>query len=267
MQFLTKVFERFEEEILKPVYKLYEHYLWNQIKDNQMPQHIGIIPDGNRRWAKRHGYEYTFGHKMGYEKVSQVLDWIWNLKVKAVTLYVLSTENCLKRSEEEKQNIFQLLYMGLEQLENDRRIYDSKVKVKIIGNFELIPDWIIKKAKEVEEKTEKNELRILNIAVCYGGRHEIIEAIKKIASDYKKGVISLNEIDENKVSSYLFTSDSPDPDLIIRTSGEERISNFLLWQGAYSELFFTDVYWPEFRKIDLWRAIRSFQKRRRNFGK
>lgn len=254
-------------KLLAPVYKIYEKYLWSQIKDKQMPAHIGIIPDGNRRWAKEHGYEYTFGHKKGYEKMQQVIEWIWDLDVKAITIFVLSTENCLKRSEEEKQNIFELLYEGLDRLEKDNRIYRSEVKVNVIGNLSVLPKWVMEKASELEEKTRSHKKRILNIAVCYGGRYEIMEAIKRIADDYKKGLIKLEDINESKISEYLFTKDSPDPDLIIRTSGEERISNFLLWQSAYSELFFTDVYWPEFRRIDLWRAIRSFQMRRRNFGK
>lgn len=258
--------EKIISVLMKPVYKLYEKYLWTQIKDGKKPQHIAIIPDGNRRWAKKQGLEYFIGHKAGYERAQEVLQWIWDLDIKAATIYVLSTENCLRRSPEEKENIFNLLSEALIKLKTERRIFESKVKVRVIGNYDLIPEKVKVLAKEVEEATANHQERILNIAVCYGGRYEIIEAIKSIASDYKNGKISLEEINEQLVGNYLLTKDSPDPDLIIRTSGEERISNFLLWQSAYSELYFTDVYWPEFRKIDLWRAIRSFQKRKRNFG-
>jgi len=252
--------------LTKPLYRVYERYLWEQIKDGSMPQHIAIIPDGNRRWARKQGLEEFLGHRAGYERAQQVLEWIWELGIKATTIYVLSTENCLKRSAEEKENIFNLLSEALVKLKTDERIFRSKVKIRVIGNYDLIPESVKKLAREVEEATAENNERILNIAVCYGGRHEIIEAIKSIASDYREGKIGIEDIDERLVSSYLLTKDSPDPDLIIRTSGEERISNFLLWQSAYSELYFTDVYWPEFRKIDLWRAIRSYQKRKRNFG-
>jgi len=258
--------ERFIIEAMKPVYYLYEKYLWNQIKGKLMPQHIAIIPDGNRRWAKKQGLEYFIGHRAGYERAQEVLKWIWELGIKTATIYVLSTENCLKRSKEEKENIFSLLAEALENLKVDRRIFENGVKVRVIGNYQLLPENICRLAKEVEEVTSHHRDRILNIAVCYGGRYEIIEAIKSIATDYKRGAIELENINEELVSKYLFTKESPDPDLIIRTSGEERISNFLLWQSAYSELYFTDVYWPEFRKIDLWRAIRSYQKRKRNFG-
>ncbi|MGC8909786.1 MAG: polyprenyl diphosphate synthase [Fervidicoccaceae archaeon] len=258
--------EKILTTLMKPIYVLYEKYLWSQIKDGKRPQHIAIIPDGNRRWAKKQGLEYFIGHRAGYERAQEVLQWIWDLDIRAATIYVLSTENCLKRSEEEKENIFNLLSEAFVKLKTDRRIFDAKVKVRVIGNYDLIPDKVKKLARELEEATSNHSERILNIAVCYGGRHEILEAIKSIAIDYKKGKLEVEEINEQLVSNYLLTKDSPDPDLIIRTSGEERISNFLLWQSAYSELYFTDVYWPEFRKIDLWRAIRSFQRRKRNFG-
>ncbi|MEM0020662.1 MAG: polyprenyl diphosphate synthase [Fervidicoccaceae archaeon] len=258
--------EKIVEKAIKPIYRIYEKYLWSQIKNKDMPQHIAIIPDGNRRWARRQGLEEFIGHRVGYERAQDVLQWIWDLGVKVVTIYVLSTENCIKRSKEEREHIFFLLTEALKKIKEERRIYDSKVKVRVIGNESLIPDDVKRLAREVEIATANHGERLLNIAVCYGGRYEIIEAIKSIARDFSSGKLRIDEIDEKLVSSYLFTKDSPDPDLIIRTSGEERISNFLLWQSAYSELYFTDVYWPEFRKIDLWRAIRSYQKRRRNFG-
>ncbi len=253
--------------VLKPIYRIYEKRLYNQIKNYPMPVHIGIIPDGNRRWADKHGYDYFIGHKSGYEKMQDVLEWIWELGIKVVTIYAMSTENCTKRSPTEREHLFNLMEKAFEELIHDRRIHDRQVKVKVIGNLSLVPEKALKKAREAEAATSHYNERLLNVAICYGGRHEILEAIKKVAREYKDGKIDLEKLDEEMVRNYLFTKESPDPDLIIRTSGEERISNFLLWQSAYSELYFTDVYWPDFRKIDLWRAIRCYQKRKRNFGK
>ncbi len=252
--------------LVKPVYWLYEKKLYREIKDGPKPIHIGIIPDGNRRWAQSHGLELFLGHEFGYEKMQEVLEWIWELGIKYVTIYAMSTENCIKRSPEEKKHLFDLIGRGLVELKKDARTHKRKIRVSIIGNPELVPEDVRMKGQELVEATKNYSERVLNIAICYGGRHEIVEAIKKISHDYKEGRLKLDDIDEDTVSKYMFTEGQPDLDLIIRTSGEERISNFLLWQSAYSELYFTDIYWPEFRRIDLWRAIRSFQRRRRNFG-
>ncbi len=253
--------------LLKPVYKIYEWWLWNQIRDGTVPKHVGIIPDGNRRWARLSGWDSIFGHEKGYEKMKQVLEWIWESGIKVVTIYAMSKENCCRRKPEERMHLFSIIKRGFEELLVDERIDKWKIKVRVIGRLNLVPEEVVSLAKKIEEKTREHNERILYIALCYGGRDEIIEATKKIVLDYEKGLITLDNLDENIYKKYLFTSDAPDPDLIIRTSGEERISNFLLWQSAYSELYFADAFWPEFRKIDLWRAIRSYQKRERRFGK
>ncbi len=253
--------------MLKPIYRLYEAWLWRQIRSGPMPTHVAIIPDGNRRWAESLGLDRKEGHKYGYSKMKNVLDWIWELGVKVVTIYAMSKENCCRRSKEEREHLFNLLKKAFRELREDRRIYERRVKVKAIGRLDMVPKEVVEEARLTEKATENHDERILYIAVCYGGRDEIIEATKKIAEDYKRGVISIKDFNEELFSKYLYTSEAPDPDLIIRTSGEERISNFLLWQSAYSELYFADVYWPEFRRIDLWRAIRSYQKRERRFGR
>jgi len=254
-------------KLLKPFYRVYEKWLWLQIKNGPFPNHIGIIPDGNRRWARRIGLEPAEGHLFGYEKIKETLRWIWDLNIKHVTIYAMSTENCKHRPPEEREKLFELAFKGLNELKNLPEIHKHRVKVRVIGDYSLVPSHLISAIKALEEETKNYDNYTLNIALCYGGRQEILDAIKRIVSDVVEGKLDPNDISEEVFKKYLYTNDSPDPDLIIRTSGEERISNFLLWQSAYSELYFCDVYWPEFRKIDFWRAIRSYQFRERRFGR
>ncbi len=253
--------------LLKPVYKVYEKWLWMQIRRGPFPVHIGIIPDGNRRWARLMNLDPWYGHEAGYHRIKKVLEWIWELGVKAVTVYAMSTENCTRRPPKEREKLFELARKGLKELINDEHIYKYRVKVKVIGNMELVPKDIIELAKDVEEKTNAFNERILYIALCYGGRQEIIDAVKNIARDVEKGLLKPNDINEDTFRKYLYTHEAPDPDLVIRTSGEVRVSNFLLWQLAYSELYFCEAFWPEFRRIDFWRAIRSYQHRERRYGR
>ena len=246
---------------------IYEKWLWLQIKDGPFPQHIGIIPDGNRRWARRLGLDPTQGHETGYERIKEVLNWIWDLNVKYVTIYAMSSENCRYRSRDEFNHLVSLLRRGVRELLESGEIEKRRIRVKVIGDLSYLPQDLVEEVKKLEEKSSVFKDRTLTIAVCYGGRQEIIEAVKKLISDYEKGLVKISDVTEETFSKYLMTSDLPDPDLVIRTSGEVRISNFLLWQTAYSELYFCDVYWPEFRRIDFWRAIRSYQARERRFGR
>lgn len=252
---------------LKPVYKLYEKWLWMQIKDGPVPKHIGIIPDGNRRWALKMGLNITEGHIFGYEKLKEVLKWIWELKIPYVTIFAMSTENCLYRSPEERENLFRLARQGLEELAEMPEVHKYRVKISVVGKLEYVPEDVKEVARKVQEATKHYNNYTLVIALCYGGRQDIVNAVKRIAEDVEKGLLKPSNITEEVFTKYLSTGGVPDIDLVIRTSGEERISNFLLWHLAYSELYFCDVYWPEFRKIDFWRAIRSFQKRERRFGR
>jgi len=253
--------------VAKPLYKVYEKWLWMQIRKGPFPVHIGIIPDGNRRWARERDLDPTYGHVYGYEKLKEVLKWIWELGIKYVTIYAMSSENCLYRPPEERENLFNLARRGLREIMEMDEIHRNKVRVRIFGKLDLVPRDILELAAKVEELTKSYSNFYLNIALCYGGRQEIIDAVKKLAREVLEGRMSIEDIDERTFSKFLYTSDCPDPDLIIRTSGEERISNFLLWQSAYSELYFCEAYWPEFRKIDFWRAIRSYQHRERRFGR
>jgi tritrans,polycis-undecaprenyl-diphosphate synthase [geranylgeranyl-diphosphate specific] len=249
-------------------YRFYERKLESQIRKDPLPNHVAIILDGNRRWAKYHFLASKGVHAIGADKAEQLLTWIYDLKIKITTLYVLSIEN-LDRDKKELDDIYNLLGIKLEKLYNDSRIHEREMKIKAIGNINALPQSIKNILFKLEKETNHYDLTFLNIAIAYGGQQELVDAIRKIALDVEKRELKISEITEQSIDSYLYTSHlpQPEPDLILRTSGEKRLSGFLLWQSAYSELVFMDVFWPEFRKIDLMRAIRTFQRRRRRYGK
>lgn len=249
------------------VYKIYEKNLWNQIKDETIPEHIGVVLDGNRRWALEHYLSAWDGHKRGADKVDDLLNWCLDLNVKTITLYIFSTEN-FNRPEREVQGLMQLFNERLKAIFSEERIHKNEVHIRAIGRLNQLPENTQKLISAVEESTKTYERHYLNLAIAYGGRAEIVDATKKIAEEAKTGKINIDNIDEELIGEHLYTAHlpKPEPDLIIRTSGEERLSGFLLWQGAYSELCFVDVFWPDFRRIDLWRAIRTYQHRERRYG-
>jgi tritrans,polycis-undecaprenyl-diphosphate synthase [geranylgeranyl-diphosphate specific] len=248
-------------------YKFYEKWLWHQTENGSKPEHIAIILDGNRRWASQKVLNPWFGHEKGAEKVEELLDWCIKLDVKSITIYAFSTEN-FRRSKGEVEEIMRIAEEEFRGILTDDRIHGNKVRVKFIGRASLLPENLQKLTAEVEAATQGYDKHFLNIAFAYGGRAEIVDAAKKIAEKVQEGKLVPEKVDERMFEQYLYTSHMPkqDPDLIIRTSGEERLSGFLLWQSAYSELCFLDVYWPDFRLIDLLRAVRTFQKRKRRFG-
>ena len=248
-------------------YKLYERWLWSQVKNGEKIEHIAIILDGNRRWASENELNPWLGHKKGAETVEQLLDWCERLGVKFVTLYTFSTEN-FRRSPEEIMAIMKIAEEKFRKLLTDERIHRNKVHVKVIGRVNLLPESLQQLIAEVEKATENYDQQFLNFAFAYGGRAEIVDAAKIIAEKVKDGELILEDVNEKTFEKYLYTAhmSNQEPDLIIRTSGEERLSGFLLWQSAYSELAFLDVYWPDFRLIDLLRAIRTFQTRKRRYG-
>ncbi|MEM2947509.1 MAG: polyprenyl diphosphate synthase [Candidatus Bathyarchaeia archaeon] len=248
-------------------YKLYERWLWHQVKNGVKPEHIAVILDGNRRWASEKDLDPWYGHKKGAEKVEKLLEWCLKLNVKSITLYAFSTEN-FRRPRKEVEEIMRIAFEKLQKIITDERIHKNRVKVKVIGRTSLLPEKLQKIIAEVEKATQNYDSHFLNVAFAYGGRAEIVDAAKKIAEKVRRKELALEDVDEELFEQYLYTSHLPkqDPDLIIRTSGEERLSGFLLWQSAYSELCFLDVYWPDFRLIDLLRAVRTFQVRKRRFG-
>lgn len=248
-------------------YKLYEKWLWLQVKNGPKLEHIAIIMDGNRRWATEKEKNPWLGHIKGADTVENLLDWCEQLGVKFVTLYTFSVEN-FRRKPVEIKEIMNIAEKRFRKLLTNERIHRNKVHVRVIGQVNLLPENLQKLISDVEEVTSKYNNQFLNFAFAYGGRAEILNATKTIAQKVKIGEIKIDEIDEKTFEQYLYTAHMPnqEPDLIVRTSGEERLSGFLLWQSAYSELVFLDVYWPDFRLIDLLRAMRTFQIRKRRFG-
>ncbi|MEN4006339.1 MAG: polyprenyl diphosphate synthase [Methanobacteriaceae archaeon] len=253
-------------EPLKPLYKIYEWYISRNLKPENMPKHIAIIMDGNRRYSKLRGNLQTIeGHKRGVDTLEKVLGWSIEFGVKIITAYAFSTEN-FKRPQEEVKGLMKLFQKKFEEIASNPKIHKNKVKVKAVGNLDLLPENVRKAIRLAEESTASYDKRIINIAIGYDGRMEIIDAIKKISNEFKEGKINLEDINEDLVNKNLYTAGLEDPNLIIRTSGEERLSGFLLWQSSYSELYFCDSLWPELRKVDFLRALRSYQERERRFG-
>jgi len=208
------------------------------------------------------------GHGRGADAVENLLDWCEQLDIKIVTLYALSAEN-LDRKDEELEFLYELIRLRLQKLYEDPRIHKNKMRVKGIGRIELLPNSIKEILQKLDDATKGYDSHFLNIALAYGGQFELVDAVKKIGEKIKDGTLKVNDIDKKEIESNLYTSHLPQssPDMILRTSGEKRLSGFLMWQSVYSELVFMDIFWPEFRKIDLMRAIRTYQERKRRLGK
>lgn len=252
--------------ITNTTYGIYEDQLEAEVFEGVIPQHIAIIMDGNRRYAREQGLETREGHIAGKEKIREVLRWCIKIGIKHLTVYAFSTEN-FNRDETEVDFLMKLIEESLREMADDPETVEKQVRIQMIGERDLIPQALSEAIDYAEEKTKGFDQYVFSMAIAYGGRQEIVSAFKDIARMVKEGQIDIDHIDEDVISKYLYTCDLPDPELVLRTSGELRLSNFLLWQLAYSELYFTDVYWPSFRYIDLLRAIRSYQQRGRRFGK
>lgn len=236
----------------------------NEVKKDKIPGHIAIIMDGNGRWAVKRRLPRSAGHEAGVESLKKAVMACIDIGVKYLTVYSFSSENWL-RPKEEVDFLLDLFIFSLKR--EVEELNSNGVKLKLIGQKESIPARVLEAFKDAENLTKKNDKLIFNIAFNYGSRKELIEVIKKIHVASNKKKIDINKIDEDAISDYLFTGGIPDPDLLIRTSGEYRISNFLLWQIAYTELYFTKTLWPDFREKHLFRAIMDYQKRSRRFGK
>jgi tritrans,polycis-undecaprenyl-diphosphate synthase [geranylgeranyl-diphosphate specific] len=205
------------------------------------------------------------GHDKGRQKLEDVLEWCLEIGVNMLTVYAFSTEN-VGRSRTEVDTLMRMFIQNFRRLGDDDRVHKHKIRVRVLGQRELLPKDLQEAIDYAENKTKDYDKYFFNLAVGYGGREEIVHGIRKLAEAVRAGKLNVEDINEKVFAEFLYTKDMPDPDLILRTSGEERISNFLLWQLAYSELYFSDIYWPGFRKIDFLRAVRSFQQRRRRFG-
>lgn len=248
-------------------YSAYEYRIEKEILAGDMPRHLAIIMDGNRRYAEEIlGADPKEGHRLGREKLEEVLHWCLELNIPILTVYAFSTEN-FNREETEVDYLMDLLEKSLYDFADDPKVHEHHVAIRVIGERDMLPEKVITAMEYALERTGMYTECVLNMAIAYGGRQDITNAVRKIAQDVLDGKISVSDIREETISDYISTYGLPDPDLVLRTSGEVRISNFLLWQMAYSELYFTDVYWPGFRHIDLLRAIRVFQQRKRRYGK
>jgi tritrans,polycis-undecaprenyl-diphosphate synthase [geranylgeranyl-diphosphate specific] len=234
-----------------------------------IPQHVGIILDGNRRFAKQLMKKPWEGHAMGLEKAREVLGWACERGIKYLTAYTLSLENINSRPKRELNLILKYIGQEADAIANNASHVAHKygVKVRFIGRTQILPDWLQKKMKKAESKTAKYKKHTLNVAVAYGGQQEIVDATREIINKSLKGVIKINQVNEKLFKHHLYTNGQPTPDLIIRTGGEKRLSNFLLYQGAYSELFFLDKKWPEITKNDLNGVLDEYKNRQRRFGK
>ncbi|MDD1776752.1 MAG: polyprenyl diphosphate synthase [Candidatus Helarchaeota archaeon] len=256
-----RIAQKLKHIFLYPIQSLYKWFLWRKINQTEKPKHVGIILDGNRRYARAQGLEIWAGHELGAKKVEEVLAYCWELGIRTITLYAFSIEN-FERPKPEVDRIMKLAQQKFKELSTHPLIFKYKVRVRAIGRKELLPIEVREAIAEVEEKTKQFDDYHLNVAIAYSGRAEIVDAVRTLLQDKTR-----TEIDEATFEHYLYTAGQPDPDLIIRTSGEYRISGFLLWQAAYSELYFSEKYWPEMSKIDLWRAVHDYQKRHRRFGR
>lgn len=253
--------------LLQPLYSLYEWYISRNLDKDKMPNHIAIIMDGNRRYSKIQGNLNAIeGHKKGVDTLENVLEWCIDLGINIVTVYAFSTEN-FNRNEKEVTDLMNLFVKSFLNISTNKKIHKNKVRLKAVGKLDLFPQEVRDAIADAEKSTEEYDKRLINIAMGYDGRVEIVDAFKKIAKEVQKGNINPDDIDEKMINENLYTAGLEDPNLVIRTSGEERLSGFLLWQSSYSELYFTDSLWPALRKVDFLRAIRSYTQRQRRYGR
>jgi short-chain Z-isoprenyl diphosphate synthase len=254
-----------------PIYRLYERRLLEQVKGAPVPRHVGLILDGNRRYGRQHNLtDPREIYEAGAEKLDDLLDWCADLTIPAITLWVFSTDN-FDRSPKEISGILAAVEAKLKRLAEDPQIHRQRVRVRGVGRLELLPEPTSAALRAAETATAAYDGIQLAIAAAYGGRQEITDAVQAFLREQQEQGKGIEEIiplvTPQTLGRYLYAPDLPDPDLIIRTSGEIRLSGFLLWQSAYSEFYFTDVFWPALRKIDFLRAVRAFQQRRRRFGR
>ena len=259
------------EVVLSPFYSVYQMHLEGECSNWDIPQHIGIIMDGNRRFARANGFlNLLDGHARGADKLDEVLNWCEEAGVGVVTVWIFSMDN-FNREPSEVDGLMKLFEKKFLELVEHPRIHRNQVRVRTLGRIDVLPESVQKAIRDAERATAKYSRRILNIVVAYGGRQEIVDAFRSHLRDEGRRGRSLDEVCDSlqpeSIEPYLYTSHVPDPDLIIRTSGEIRLSGFLLWQSVYSEFYFCDTHWPAFRKIDFLRALRAYNQRLRRYGR
>lgn len=247
------------------IYPLYEARLFRKLDSEATPKHVGVILDGNRRWAKANLASSKSGHSAGARKIIDFLTWCEESKVRVVTLWMLSTDN-LTREKSELEPLLEIIAETVEALSKFGRW-----KLHVMGATELLPEWLNVRLKDAVTKSPKREELVVNLAIGYGGRREITDAVRQLLSEnLHRGENLESAIDKltmEEISRHLYTAGQPDPDLVIRTSGEQRLSGFLLWQSAHSEFYFCEAFWPDFRRLDFLRALRAYAQRNRRFGR
>ncbi|MEX1255514.1 MAG: polyprenyl diphosphate synthase [Dehalococcoidia bacterium] len=253
-----------------PLYTIYNRVLEQNLRRGPLPRHVGVILDGNRRFARKMGYDdVSEGHRAGFRKIDELLEWCLEMEIPVVTLWLLSDNN-FRRTQAEVSNLLSIIEAKIVQLTYAPSTYTRKYRIRVLGRLDHLPASTRVAIREAEERTRDHDGPMVNLAVDYGGREEIVDAIHRLIQhrtregDALPAIVSALTADN--IGSHLYTADLPDPDLIIRTSGEVRLSGFLLWQSAHSEFYFCDANWPEFRKVDFLRALRSYQQRQRRFG-
>jgi len=234
--------------------------------DLQLPRHVGIICDGNRRFAKTLGDEIARGHEYGADKIEEVLDWCREIGIKNLTLWLFSIEN-FNRTPEELDALFKLAVKTAHRFADDKRTHEHKIRLNFVGDVSKFPDYVKEALDYALEKTKNYDNFHFNVAVGYGGKHEIVNAVKKIANLVKEGKLNPEDITKELFELHLYSANIPDVDLVIRTSGEQRTSGFLIWKTDYAEYYFTEKYWPEFEKEDFVNALVNYSERKRRFGK
>lgn len=248
------------------LYTLYERRLQKNLRDSQMPTHVAVILDGNRRWARELGSPAAHGHQAGADKILEFLGWAEEAGIRIVTLWMLSTDNLVGRSAKELEVLEQIIAATVTDLSEAGRW-----KIRIVGNLDLFPENFAELMRRAERETDEVNGLEVNVAIGYGGRMELVDAVSSLLKEAAERGRSLQEVAETltdtDIAAHLYTRGQPDPDLIIRTSGEQRLSGFLLWQSAHSEYYFCETYWPGFRKVDFLRALRSYGQRERRLGK
>ena len=249
-----------------PLYKFYESRLRSSLEGKRLPRHVAVMCDGNRRWAKEAGFtDVAHGHRAGAVKIAEMLGWCDELGIDVATIYLLSTEN-LGRDADELGELLQIIADVVDEITRPERNWE----VRIVGRLELLPEWLADRLRHAEQASTGRPGVKVNVAVGYGGRQEIADAarelVEQLIDEGRTGADLVDGITVEGIGEHLYTSGQPDPDLVIRTSGEQRLSGFLLWQSAYSEIWFTEAYWPAFRRVDFLRALREYSARNRRFG-
>lgn len=249
------------------LYHVYETRLVQLLDQGRVPKHVAIICDGNRRWAREAGFEdVAHGHRVGAKRIADMVGWCSELGIGTVTVYLLSTEN-LARASDELDALMQIVPDVVDEI----AAAPGDWRVRIVGNLDVLPDPVAHRLREAAARTADRDAMTVNVAVGYGGRQEIVDAVQALLhtrlAEGATGEELIDAVSVAGIDANLYTSGQPDPDLVIRTSGEQRLSGFLLWQSAYSEIWFTDAYWPEFRRVDFLRALRDYTARNRRYGK